>query len=120
MKIKIDDDHIQEFPDDVAALIIADPSYGDEIIDLNASEVNVLIHGVLASIYNPTLSFEENINNIKTRYMDTAKPNKEALNVALGLIEKYKIEIEDDDIGQVGFDDMYQELKPDQISSEKK
>lgn len=109
MKIKIDEKNVKEFPDNIAALMIADPSYGREIPDLSANEVNTLIHGILASIYDPSLNFEENLRNIEHRYSTISKPSSEAMSFALNLVDKYKDEIKESEIGMVSFDDMYQD-----------
>ena len=120
MKIKIDEATIKELPDDIAALMIVDPSYGREIPDLNASEVNALIHGVLASIYDPDLNFEQNLESIRNRYSTITRPSNEAMCFALTLIEKYKDEISEDEIGMVDFEDLYQEVKEDQLLFDRK
>lgn len=118
MKVKIDTTEIKDLPDDVAALIIADPSYNDEIPDLSTQEVNVLVHGVLSSIYDPALSFEENTREIKHRYISEARPNKYRLNKALGLIETYNKNINEEDIGSVEFSDMFQTITEPLISKD--
>lgn len=108
MEIKIDETTLIEFPDDLAALLIADPSYGDTAPEFGAQEVNILIHGLLASLYDVNRPLEQNIANIREQYGSIVQPVEVAIQTAIRSIHRYNAEISEEDIGLVNADDMLQ------------
>jgi hypothetical protein len=107
MLIRIDTGEFREFPDELAALILADPSCGDEYPDFSPNEVNILIHGVLGTYYEPSKSFEENITKVRKLYSSIGKPDDENYYIACKAISRYNQEIHENEIGLVDKDELF-------------
>lgn len=107
MLIRIDADSLREFPDEIAILILADPSMGDEKPDFTAQEVNVLVHGIVGTFYDHSLSFEENVEKVRERFSIIDKPTDENYSIACEAIKSYKDEISEDEIGMVDSDEVF-------------
>lgn len=108
MLVRLPDDTIRDMPDDIGALLLSDPSYDDDISDFSGHDVNVVIHGILASYIEPFKTFDETMEDIRTHFgqLPSAKPEK--IKTALDLIKKYNVEIKNEEIGIVNPDDMFQ------------
>ncbi|QFT56484.1 hypothetical protein [Microbulbifer sp. THAF38] len=103
MLIRIETGELKEFPEDLAALILADPSCGEEDKpEFTAEEVNALLHAILGTYaVRDEISFEENIERIRKRYEAIGQPSEENLRIAQESIQAYVREIKGDDIGMV-------------------
>ncbi|WP_299948051.1 hypothetical protein [uncultured Microbulbifer sp.] len=102
MLIRIETGELKEFPEDLAALILADPSCGeDDKPEFTAEEVNALLHAILGTFARDEISFEENIEKIRERYESIGRPCEENLRIAQESIQAYVREIKGDDIGMV-------------------
>ncbi len=101
MLIRIFDDAIVEFPDDLAALILADPSYGDDFPEFSIDEVNAIIHGTLGAFFDQDFTLEKNIKKVRDRYASLESPSISNLDAALASIRNYSQNIDVNDIGLV-------------------
>lgn len=108
MLVRIEDEGLCDLPDSLAASILADPSYGDTIADLEAEDVNMLIHSALAALYNPTQSFAQNVTAITNRYASIEKPTQENLQKAVAAVDTYKKTIKETQVGYVDANEMFQ------------
>lgn len=101
MLIRIFDDAIVDFPDDLAALILADPSFDDDFPEFSIVEVNAIIHGTLGAFFKQHFSLNENIERVRDRYASIASPNAVNLAAALASIRNYNSNIEIEEIGVI-------------------
>lgn len=102
MLIRIETGELKAFPEDLAALILADPSCGeDDKPEFTADEVNALLHAILGTFARVEISFEENIERIRKRYESIKQPSEENLQLARVSIQTYVREIKGADIGMV-------------------
>jgi hypothetical protein len=101
MLIRIHTNEIVDFPDELAALVLADPSSGDDSPEFTPDEVNVLIHGILGTFYDLSMSYSDNVNKISERYNSIPAPNDLNYSLALESIHSYNKEIEQSNIGLV-------------------
>jgi len=105
--IRVGDKILREFPDELAALILADPSCDDGLSEFTANEVNVLIHGIFGTHYDPSVSYERNIEKISKIYFEIAKPSEESYLLAREAVNSYNQEISQEKIGLVDTDDLF-------------
>jgi hypothetical protein len=108
MLIRLPNDSIRDMPDEIGALLLSDPSHDDDISDFTGQDVNVVIHGILASYFEDTKSFEEIIEEIRTQFLKFGPAKDEKVRIATDLIKKYNIEIKNEEIGMVNPHDMFQ------------
>ena len=99
---------IRELPEEVAELLLSDPSYDDDISDFTSDDVNILIHTLLSVYFEHEKTFEQTVVDIKNNFKDIGPISKEKLNTARVLIKKYNIEIPNEKIGMVDVEDMIQ------------
>lgn len=103
MLIRYLDGKLRDIPDELAIAILADPTATEDISEYTSHWVNVIIHGVLGTIFDESKSFEE---NIKCAIDDFQPASRERQEQALQLIKTYNIEVKDDDIGMFPASDM--------------
>lgn len=119
MLVRLPDDSIRDMPEDIAALLLSDPSHDDDISDFTGHDVNVVIHGVLASYLDADKTFEETLENIRERFRKITPASQEKVRVALDLIRRYNNEIKHHEIGMVSADDMIQFHDPSALTAKK-
>jgi hypothetical protein len=98
MLIRLPDGELVDYPDDVVALMLADPTYGDTP-DLSVDEANCLIHAMIGTFFNPELTLEQNIQKVKDIYAPLASPSPSNLEKAHAQIRHYTENIALADIG---------------------
>ncbi|WP_444885998.1 hypothetical protein [Microbulbifer sp. PSTR4-B] len=105
MLIRIETGELIEFPEDLAARVLIDPfsDNGDKQA-LTAEEVNVALHSILGTYFDPDLSREDNIKAVKEIYDQFKPPSAESLRWAQESIRAYVREVEEADIGSVDSD----------------
>ncbi|MDP5209449.1 hypothetical protein [Microbulbifer sp. 2205BS26-8] len=102
MLIRIETGELIEFPEDLAALVLIDPlSDGDDQPIFTAEEVNLLLHSIVGTHYDPELSREDNIKEIEELYGQFKPPSAQTLRLAQQSIRAYVREIKRDEIGMV-------------------
>lgn len=107
MLIRVNDNTLREFPDELAAIILTDPSCADNSLTFTAHEVNVLIHGIFGTYYDPSISYEKNIDKVRKIYLKLEKPTEEAYLLALEAIASYNHQINQDQIGLVNKEELF-------------
>jgi hypothetical protein len=98
MLIRLANEELVEYPDEVGALALADPSEGD-VPDFSLVELNLTINGLLAMFYDEELTIEENIAWARTHYTRWGTPTAVNMEKARSLIEVYKESVAQADIG---------------------
>ncbi|WP_299947766.1 hypothetical protein [uncultured Microbulbifer sp.] len=102
MLIRVETGELIEFPEELAALVLIDPlSDGDDQPIFTAEEVNLLLHSIVGTHYDPNLSLKENIKHIEELYGQFKPPSAQTLHLAQQSIQAYVREIKEDDIGMV-------------------
>ena len=100
MLVRLASGDLVEYPDEVGALALADPSQGD-VPDFSLEDLNLLISGGLGVFYDEELSLEENIVWAKAHYTKWGKPTALNMEKALALIKFYKENLAPADVGYV-------------------
>lgn len=95
------DDTLHDCPDDLAALILVDPSCGDDLPDFSIEEVNAIVHGVLGTFHDENLSWEANIEKMREHYATVPHPAPADLAAALKMVENYNQNIKLKDVACV-------------------
>lgn len=104
MLIRIYNDQIVEFPDDLAAVLLACPLIGSDVPDYSIEEVNAVIHSILGAFFEEEFTLEQNIAAIREIYAPQCPPVAANLKKAFSLIMSYNENIAMDDIAHVGAD----------------
>ena len=99
MLIRIDDDILREFPDDLAALIVADPTSTEKILEFSTYDINVLVHGIFGAFYDKSLSYEQNIEKMREKYSKYGQPDEDVYLAACKAVKAYITEVKNEDIG---------------------
>ncbi len=100
MLVRLASGDLVEYPDEVGALALADPSQGD-VPDFSLEDLNLLISGGLGVFYDEALSLEENIAWAKAHYTKWGKPTASNMAKALAQIKFYKENVSPADVGYV-------------------
>ncbi|PCJ11801.1 MAG: hypothetical protein COB04_18595 [Gammaproteobacteria bacterium] len=103
MLIRYLDDNLRDIPDELAIAILADPTSEEDISEYTSHWVNVIVHGVLGTMFDEDKNFEENVSDIISKFPQAPESRKAQ---ALELIKAYNIEVEDCDIGMFPASDM--------------
>jgi hypothetical protein len=98
MLIRLANEDLVEYPDEVGALALADPSEGD-VPEYSLDELNLTINGLLAIFYDEALTLEENIEWARGHYTKWGTPTAINLEKAHALITLYKESVAPADIG---------------------
>lgn len=104
MLIKIDNDELVEFPDALAAQILASPIVVQSVPDYSIEEVNAVIHGVLGALFEDELTLDQNIQAVQAIYEAQHPASAGNLAKAMGLIQNYNDNIAVKDIAWVSQD----------------
>ena len=103
MLIRYFDDNLRDIPNELAIALLADPTSKDDISEYTSHWVNVIIHGVLGTMFDEDKSLEENVSDAIKKFQ---RAPEERRSQAMALINAYNIEIEDSDIGMIHPSDM--------------
>ena len=103
MLIRYLDSGLRDIPDELAVLILADPASNEDISEYTSHWVNVIVHGVLGTLFDSEKSFEDNVDCAINEFSEVSPERREQ---ALKLIKQYNIEVKDEDIGMFPADDM--------------
>lgn len=101
MLIRVSEEQLREFPDNLAALILADPLCSDEECDFSVEDVNLLVHGIVGTHYDFSLSYESNIEKIEALYNSMGEPNNQTYLAAQTAVDLYNQTVEVNEIGLV-------------------
>ncbi len=104
MLIKIYNDELVEFPDELAALTLIDIGFDHDTPNYSLEEVNAVVHGVLGTFFEEGLTLEQNIAEVKDIYAAQRPPSAANLEKALALIRHYNENIAVEDIAWVSAD----------------
>ncbi len=97
MLVRLDNNELLEYPDELGALLLADPSEGD-VPDFSLEEINCLISGGFAALYDEGLTLEKNIAHAIEHYTRWGKPTESNLEKARQQIKYYKENISPDQV----------------------
>lgn len=101
MLIKIHNDELVEFPDALAAQILASPIVAQSVPDYSIEEVNAVIHGVLGALFEDELTLAQNIQAVQAIYSAQHSVSAANLAKAMALIQNYNENIAVKDIASV-------------------
>lgn len=104
MLIKIYNNKLVEFPDDLAARILATPLMDEDLADYSIEEVNALIHGVLGALFEEEWTLNQNIAEVRSIYAPQRAPSAANMEKAHALIKHYNDNIGLEDIAWVSAD----------------
>lgn len=103
MLIRYLDRGLREIPDELAVLILADPATNEDISEYSSHWVNVIVHGVLGTLFDSEKIFEDNVDYAINELSEVSAERRKQ---ALKLIKQYNIEVKDKDVGMFPADDM--------------
>lgn len=98
MLIRLDNDELLEYPDELGALVLADPRDGD-VPDFSLDVLNALLSSSLGLLFNRSQTLEQNIVKAREHYTKWGNPSAANLEKALALIKNYNENIAPGDIG---------------------
>ncbi len=98
MLIRLANDALVEYPDELGALVLADPSNGD-VPEFSLEELNCVISGALGVMFDESLTLEQNIAEARIEYTKWGNPSAANMEKAHALIKSYKENIAAEDIG---------------------
>ncbi len=98
MLIRLENDDLIEYPDEVGALALADRSKGD-VLDFSKDELNLMVNALLAMFYEEELTLEENIEWARKHYTKWGLPTDSNMAKAHALIKFYNENVAPADIG---------------------
>ena len=102
MLIRIDNEELVEFPDDLVAMMLAAPVVGDQSDDpdLSIEELNCLIHGMLGSLSKEGNTHEQDIDNIREYCSLMGNPTDANLEKARAQVKFYNETLTPSEIGR--------------------
>ncbi len=100
MLIRLETKELVEFPDELGALVLADPREGD-VPDFTPDLVNCLIHDALVPMFNPSFTHEQNIAQAIAHFTQIGPASAASLEKARALIADYNKNIAPDAVGYV-------------------
>ena len=103
MLIRYFDGNLRDIPEELAVAILADPSANEELSEYTSHWVNVIIHGVLSTLFDENKTFEENVNSAITEFQEAPEARQ---NQAAQLVRLYNMEVKDEDIGMFPASDL--------------
>ena len=98
MLIRLANDDVVEYPDELGILVLADPSCGD-VPDFSLEELNCVISGSLGVLYDESLSLDQNIAEARVECTKWGSPTPANLEKARVLIEYYNKNVARKDVG---------------------
>ena len=119
MLIKANKDQYFVLPDDIAEMIIADPTADpsmEDVPDFSAQEINTLVHSSAGFMMDTNLTLEENFAMMRKDLKNRQQATEKNILKARTLIEKYNNEITINQIGVCDFDEIFQ-TEQDQLQT---
>lgn len=102
MQIRTPDGPLLAIPDELAAMILADPMSGDvQLPEFTLEEINGLVHWAMGTFSEPELTWDEIIQKCVRIYSELPGWNAEHLKQALDMVHHYNRTIKEEDIGRV-------------------
>ena len=98
MLIRLANNQLLEYPDELGVLALADPSEGD-VPDYSLEELNLVISIILGMLHDEKLTLEQNIELAKEHYMRWGNPTDSNLEKARAQIKYYKENVAPADVG---------------------
>lgn len=98
MLIRLANDDLVEYPDELGALVLADPSFGD-VPDYTLEELNYLISFSLAILWDDSLTLEQNIAKAREDSSRWAQPSAANMEKACAMVQFYKENVAEKDVG---------------------
>ncbi len=98
MLIRLDNDELVEYPDELGALVLADPRDGD-VPDFSLDVLNALISSSLGMLFDKSLALEQNIAEARAHYTAWGSPSSANMEKARALIASYNRNTALEDIG---------------------
>lgn len=101
MLIRSDDNTLVEYPDELVAMMLASPFHGElgEADEWSIDELNCLIHGMLGTFFDESLSLAQNIAKIEESYAQLGSPSESNLAKARALVKFYNENLSEAEIG---------------------
>ncbi|MEN9868900.1 MAG: hypothetical protein RL748_4490 [Pseudomonadota bacterium] len=103
MLIRLIDDQLIECPDELGALALANPRYGD-VADFTLEEVNLLLSVIVSSLFDGDNTLEQNIVHARKQLTMWGEPDAANLEKALAHIKHYNTNMAEKDIGYSDMD----------------
>ena len=103
MLIRLANNNLVEYPDELGALVLADPREGD-VPDFTLDLVNSLIHDALVTKFDASRTLEQNIAAAETYYKNSGLPSAANMEKARALIENYNKNIPPEEVGYIDRD----------------
>jgi hypothetical protein len=103
MLIRLENEELIEYPDELGALVLADPREGD-VPDFSLDLVNCLIHDTLVTMFDTSRTLEQNIAEAKAYYKNWGNPSDANMEKARALIESYNKNITPEEVGYIDRD----------------
>jgi hypothetical protein len=102
MLIRIENDELIEFPDDLVAMMLAAPVVGDQADDpdLSIEELNCLIHGMLGSLSGEGNTHEQDLDSIRDYCALMGNPTAAKLEKARAQVKFYNEKLTPSEIGR--------------------
>ncbi len=98
MLIRLQNDTLVEYPDEVGALALANPRFA-EVPDFSLEEVNLILNITLAANYDESMTLADNIIAAKKQCTKWGTPTAVNLQNALAKIKYYNTQIRAEEIG---------------------
>ncbi|ROS01098.1 hypothetical protein EDC56_1524 [Sinobacterium caligoides] len=99
-------EELKELPDEIAIAILSDPSTDDDLSLMSTREINTIVHGCLGITTDNEEVFEDNIQVWKDFFFRSMGPD-DRQEQAKVLLEKYRREISETEIGVIPIEDMF-------------
>ena len=100
MLIRLPNDEIVTYPDELGALILAEPIHGD-VPDFSLDELNCILNCNLAMLYDEDITLAENIQKANEFYSTWGPPDAANLAKARTLVAQYVENIKVAELGYV-------------------
>ncbi len=102
MLIRLSDNKtLAECPDDIAAMILADPTSGDDMPDYSLTEINGLVHWALGFCAGENQTWGDTLQKARRVYSEMPGWNADNLDKALQMVQDYNAKVQEKDIGWV-------------------
>ncbi len=98
MLIRLANDDLVEYPDELGALVLADPSFGD-VPNYTLEELNYLISFSLAILWDDSLTLAQNIAKAREDSNRWAQPSAANMEKANTMVQFYKKNVAEKDVG---------------------
>lgn len=103
MLIRLQNEELVEYPDELGALVLADPREGD-VPEFTLDLVNCLIHDSLVPKFDASHTLEQNIAEATAYYTNLGVPSADNMEKARALIENYNKDLAPEEVGYIDQD----------------